>query len=92
MKKDAWYVEHKREEKRKRERIKKIRAEIFSGKAKKLATDIFKLSNGEIYKIMPRFGTKYENSAIIRIEPEEVDRHIKEAETIKELAKIMAKK
>lgn len=92
MKKDAWYIEHKRNEKRKRERIKKIRAEIFSGKAKKLASDIFQISNGDVFRVKQTFGTKYENSAIIRIEPEEVDRHIKEAGTIKELAKIMARK
>lgn len=90
MKKDAWYVEHKREEKRKRDRVRKIRDEIFSGKAEKLSSNIFKTLSGEIYKIMPRFGTKYQNSPIIRLDAKELDRHIKEDEKIKDLAKIMA--
>lgn len=80
MEKTEWY------------RVKKIRDEIFSGKAEKLSTNIFKISSGEIYKIMPRFGIRYENSPIIRLDPKEVERHVKEDEKIKELAKIMASK
>lgn len=92
MIKSEWYKEHKENERKKRERIKKIRDEIFSEKAEKLSRNIFKISSGEIYKIMPRFGTRYENSPIIRLDHKEVERHIKEDEKIKELAKVMANK
>lgn len=92
MKKLEWYREYKEEERKKLARNRAVRNEIFSEKAEKLSTNIVRISNGDIYKIMPRFGTRYEKSTIIKLDPKEVGHHIKEDQEIKELAKIMASK
>lgn len=86
------YKEYKRQQKEERERVRALRSEVFSDNAEKLATDIVRISNGDVYKIIPRFGTRYEKSSIIKLDPEEVERHIKEAREVRELAKIMASK
>lgn len=49
-------------------------------------------TTGDVYKIIPRFGTKYEDSRIIKLDPEDVKYHIEEAKKVRELAKIMASK
>lgn len=76
----------------KKEIMKNARNEVFSDKAEKLATDIVRISSGDVYKIIPRFGTKYEDSRIIKLDPEDVEYHIEEARKVRELAKIMASK
>lgn len=85
----ATYKEYKQEQ---RERAQAIRNEVFSDKAEKLATDIVRISSGDVYKIIPRFGTKYEDSRIIKLDPEDVEYHIEEARKVRELAKVMANK
>lgn len=86
------YKEYKQELKEQRERAQAIRNEVFSDKTEKLATDLVRISNGDVYKIIPRFGTKYEDSRIIKLDPEDVKYHIEEAKKVRELAKIMASK
>lgn len=86
------YKEYKQGLKKQRERAQAIRNEVFSDKTEKLATDIIKISNGDVYKIIPRFGAKYEDSRIIKLDPEDVEYHVKEARKVRELAKIMASK
>lgn len=56
------YKEYKQGLKEQRERVQAIRSEVFSDKAEKLETDLVRISNGDVYKIIPRFGTKYEDS------------------------------
>ena len=65
------YKEYKQGLKEQRERIQAIRNEVFSDKVEKLETDLVRISNGDVYKIIPRFGTKYEDSRIIKLDPEE---------------------
>lgn len=86
------YKEYKKGLKEQRERVQAIRNEVFSDKTEKLATDLVRISNGDVYKIIPRFGTKYEDSQIIKLDPEDVKYHIEEAKKVRELAKIMASK
>ena len=52
------YKEYKQGLKEQRERIQAIRNEVFSDKVEKLETDLVRISNGDVYKIIPRFGTK----------------------------------
>ncbi|MFR4102749.1 MAG: hypothetical protein ACLT0S_08795 [Streptococcus sp.] len=85
------YKEYKQGLKEQRERAQAIRNEVFSD-AEKLETDIVRISSGDVYKIIPRFGTKYEDSRIIKLDPEDVEYHVKEARKVRELAKIMASK
>lgn len=73
-------------------RAQAIRNEVFSDKVEKLETDLVRISNGDVYKIIPRFWTKYEDSRIIKLDPEDVEYHIEEAHKVRELAKIMASK
>lgn len=49
-----------------------------------------RISTGDVYKIIQKFGRKYEESTIIKIEPENVQHHIDEAKKVRELAEIMA--
>ena len=49
-----------------------------------------RISTGDVYKIIQKFGRKYEESIIIKIEPENVQHHIDEAKKVRELAEIMA--
>lgn len=86
------YKEYKKELEKQRERAQAIRNEVFSDKAEKLETYLIRISNGDVYKIIPRFGTKYEDSRIIKLDPEDVEYHVEEARKVKELAKIMASK
>lgn len=86
------YKEYKQQQKEERERVRELRSEVFSDNAEKLATDIVRISSGAVYKIIPRFGTRYEKSPIIKLDPEEVERHVKDAREVRELAKIMASK
>lgn len=86
------YKEYKQGLKKQRERAQAIRNEVFSDKTEKLATDIIRISNGDVYKIIPRFGTKYEDSRIVKLDSEDVKYHIEEAKKVRELAKIMASK
>lgn len=86
------YKEYKQGLKEQRERVQAIRNEVFSDKAEKLETDLVRISNGDVYKIIPRFGTKYEDSRIIKLDPEDVEYHIEEARKVRELAQIMASK
>ena len=86
------YKEYKQGLKEQRERAQAIRNEVFSDKVEKLETDLVRISNGDVYKIIPRFGTKYEDSRIIKLDPEDVEYHIEEAKKVRELAKIMASK
>lgn len=86
------YKEYKQGLKEQRERVQAIRNEVFSDKAEKLETDLVRISNGDVYKIIPRFGTKYEDSRIIKLDTEDVECHIEEARKVRELAKIMASK
>lgn len=83
------YKEYKQGLKEQRERAQAIRNEVFS---EKLETDLVRISSGDVYKIIPRFGTKYEDSRIIKLDPEDVEYHIEEARKVRELAKIMASK
>lgn len=73
-------------------RIKKIRAEVFSPNAKKLGKHIVELENGEIYLIRQRPTGPYENSKIFKIEKEEVSKYLQEEIIVRELAEIMASK
>ena len=84
------YKEHKEALRKQREQAQAIRNEVFSDKAEVLAKDLVKISNGDVYKIIQRFGRKYEDSTIIKIEQENVQHHIEEAEKVRELAEIMA--
>lgn len=86
------YKEYKQCLKKQRERAQAIRNEVFSDEAEKLETDLVRISNGDVYKIIPRFGAKYEDSRIIKLDSEDVEYHIKEAKKVRELAKIMASK
>ena len=43
-------------------------------------------------KLFHEFGTKYEDSRIIKLDPEDVEYHVEEAKKVRELAKIMASK
>lgn len=86
------YKEYKQGLKERRERVQTIRNEVFSDKTEKLETDLVRISNGDVYKIIPRFGTKYEDSRIIKLDSEDVEYHIEEARKVRELAKIMASK
>lgn len=86
------YKEYKQGLKEQRERIQAIRNEVFSDKVEKLETDLVRISNGDVYKIIPRFGAKYEDSRIIKLDPEDVEYNIEEARKVRELAKIMASK
>ena len=88
----ATYKEYKQGLKEQRERAQAIRNEVFSDKAEKLETDLVRISNGDVYKIIPRFGTKYEDSRIIKLNPEDVEYHVEEARKVRELAKVMALK
>jgi hypothetical protein len=88
----ATYKEYKKGLKEQRERAQAIRNEVFSDKAEKLETDLVRISNGDVYKIIPRFGTKYEDSRIIKLDPEDVEYHVEEARKVRELAKVMASK
>ena len=88
----ATYKEHKEALRKQKEQAQAIRNEVFSDKAEKLATDLVRISTGDVYKIIPRFGTKYEDSRIIKLDPEDVEYHIEEAKKVRELAKIMASK
>lgn len=73
-------------------RIKKIRAEVFSPNVKKLGKHIVELENGEIYLIRQRPTGPYENSKIFKIEKEEVSKYLQEEIIVRELAEIMASK
>ena len=86
------YKEYKQGLKEQRKRAQALRNEVFSDKVEKLETDLVRISNGDVYKIIPRFGTKYEDSRIIKLDPEDVEYHIEEARKVRELAKIMASK
>ena len=84
------YKEYKEALRKQKEQAQAIRNEVFSSKAEILATDLVKISNGDVYKIIQKFGRKYEDSTIIKIEPKNVQHHIDEAKKIRELAEIMA--
>ena len=84
------YKEHKEALRKQKEQAQAIRNEVFSDKAEKLATDLVRISNRDVYKIIQKFGRKYEESTIIKIEPENVQHHIDEAKKVRELAEIMA--
>jgi hypothetical protein len=86
----ATYKEHKEALRKQKEQAQAIRNEVFSDKAEKLATDLVRISTGDVYKIIQKFGRKYEESIIIKIEPENVQHHIDEAKKVRELAEIMA--
>ena len=86
----ATYKEHKEALRKQKEQAQAIRNEVFSDKAEKLATDLVRISTGDVYKIIQKFGHKYEESTIIKIEPENVQHHIDEAKKVRELAEIMA--
>jgi len=86
----ATYKEHKEALRKQKEQAQAIRNEVFSDKAEKLATDLVRISTGDVYKIIQKFGRKYEESTIIKIEPENVQHHIDEAKKVRELAEIMA--
>ncbi|VKS26593.1 Uncharacterised protein [Streptococcus pneumoniae] len=84
------YKEHKEALRKQKEQAQAIRNEVFSDKAEKLATDLVRISTRDVYKIIQKFGRKYEESTIIKIEPENVQHHIDEAKKVRELAEIMA--
>ena len=86
----ATYKEHKEALRKQKEQAQAIRNEVFSDKAEKLATDLVRISTGDVYKIIQKFRRKYEESTIIKIEPENVQHHIDEAKKVRELAEIMA--
>ena len=86
----ATYKEHKEALRKQKEQAQAIRNEVFSDKAEKLETDLVRISTGDVYKIIQKFGRKYEESTIIKIEPENVQHHIDEAKKVRELAEIMA--
>lgn len=69
-------------------RAQAIRNEVFSDKAEKLETDIVRISSGDVYKIIPRFGNKYEDSRIIKLDPEDVEYHVEEAKKLESLRKL----
>lgn len=84
------YKEYKEALRKQKEQAQAIRNEVFSDGAEKLATDLVRISTGDVYKIIQKFGRKYEESTIIKIEPENVQHHIDEAKKVRELAEIMA--
>jgi hypothetical protein len=84
------YKEYKEALRRQKEQAQAIRNEVFSSKAEILAKDLVKISNGDVYKIIQKFGRKYKNSTIIKIKPENVQHQIDEAKKVRELAGIMA--
>lgn len=86
------YKEYKKALLKENDRIKKIRAEVFSQNVKKLGKHIVELENGEIYLIRQRSTGPYENSKIFKIKKDEVSRYLQEEITVTELAKIMASK
>lgn len=87
------YKEYKQGLKEQRERAQAIRNEVFNEAfSEKLETDLVRISSGDVYKIIPRFGTKYEDSRIIKLDQEDVEYHVEEARKVRELAKIMASK
>lgn len=54
----ATYKEYKQGLKEQRERAQVIRNEVFSDEAEKLETDLVRISNGDVYKIIPREEAK----------------------------------
>ena len=85
------YKEYKEALRKQKEQVQAIRNEVFSNKAKVLAKNLVKIPNGDVYKIIQKFGRKYEESTIIKIEPENVQHHIDEAKKVRKLAEIMVR-